>query len=59
MAAKKAIHICIDKAKKTGIAAVGVNNSGNIIAPAVFVLDAVDAGPIVYCYCNIQALMAS
>ena len=58
VAAKKAMQICIEKAKKTGIAAVGVNNSGNIIAPAVFVLDAADAGLIGYCSSNIQALMA-
>lgn len=58
VAAKKAMQMCIRKAKKTGIAAVGVKNSGNIIAPAVFVLDAAEAGLIGYCSSNITALMA-
>ena len=58
VAAKFATGLCIEKAKKYGIAGVGVKNSGNIISPAVFALDAAKSGLFGCCSSNITALMA-
>ena len=49
---KQAMEICIAKAKKTGMAAAGIRNSGNFIAAAPFALQAVEAGMIGFAASN-------
>jgi LDH2 family malate/lactate/ureidoglycolate dehydrogenase len=58
IASRIAMDLCIERAQTHGIVAAGIKNSGNIIAPAMFALDAAAQGLFGYCTSNIVGLMA-
>ena len=57
IACQEAMNACIEKAKKTGMAAAGIRNSGNFIAAAPFALQAVEAGMIGFATSNATPFM--